>query len=434
MRQFQTMVVIGLGLALIALAGLAASACPAPVLAGAFPAAHHAPPPVGLPSPSPVLEAGIWDGSALAATSTPTSTPGPVLIQTEAEDLPRQWPMITGYADDASACEYVYSPIQSSGLITFTFDLPLDTFYRLWGRAMGLSQQQDSLSYSLDGEDWVDWPIPQTDEGEWGWIWKTVGVPVRLGPGSHTLVFRGREHDSRLDRLEVASDVSYVPVEVEPCDEPTWTPTPTQTGTHTPTPTLTPTPPIQWFLEAESGGLTWPMVSHRDEDASACYYVSSDTREAGQVSFGFETTVADVYFVIARGMGLDWSQNSFWVSVDGGTENLWEVEPDNGTWTWVWDQVLTVPLNPGLHVLTFRAREQGTRLDRVELATRPDLEHSIEPCGATTTPTATASPTRTRPPTPTVTPTPTRTPTATSTRIWTWKGFFPFALSRHSPL
>ncbi|MBC7225579.1 MAG: hypothetical protein H5T59_15100, partial [Anaerolineae bacterium] len=284
------------------------------------------------------------------------------------------------------------------------------------------------LYYALDGGEWAVWAIPAGEGGRWTWTWSRVGSPVWLDAGSHTLAFRGREHDTRLDRLEVTTDVAYQPSTIEPCGQPPWTPTPTQTATPTPTPTLTPTPAIQWFVEAEEGGLVWPMQAHWDEEASACLYVGSDTRDAGAVSFGFDITEADFYFVHARAMGLGWDQNSFWVSVDDGPEHIWEIEPgEGGTWTWVWDAVTSLALNPGPHVLTLRAREAGARVDRLEFASRADLPRSILPCGATGTPSPTPTATSPAPSTPTATATPTRTatPSPTVPAGWMRRAYLP---------
>ena len=98
----------------------------------------------------------------------------------------------------------------------------------------------------------------------------------------------------------------------------------------------------------------------------------------------------------------------------------------DGAWDWVWGDVMTLFLMDGSHTLRFRGREPGARLDRVEIANRPDVTHTIQPCGQpvlTSTPTATATVTATPKPTTTssVTPTltetasPTSTPTATTT-------------------
>lgn len=228
-----------------------------------------------------VVLVGLQNAWAVAGPPAPHTVEAlstPYLLQVEAETLPREWPMQTGYMADASACQYVYSPIQDSGLVTYTFDLSQGAFYIFWGRAMGLGEQQNSFYYALDGEGWAVWAVPTGEGGQWTWAWSRVRSPVWLDAGSHTLALRGREHDTRLDRLEVTTDVEYQPSAIAPCAQPSWTPTPTQTGTPTPTPTLTPTPAIQWFVEAEEGGLVWPMQAHRDEEASACFYVRFASR------------------------------------------------------------------------------------------------------------------------------------------------------------
>jgi len=177
--------------------------------------------------------------------------------------------------------------------------------------------------------------------------------------------------------------------------------------------------PFWQALEAEWGTLTPPMTTATDALASACTYVLSSEREAGQVVLTFPVPARDTYYVFARGMGQGWGENSFWVSVDGGAETHWEIPQADGTWAWVWDRVLTVSLEPGVHTLRFRGREPNARLDRVEISNWLDYTPSVLPCAATPTPTATgtASPTSTPTgtPTPTATATGTPTPTATGT-------------------
>jgi len=189
------------------------------------------------PSPSPT------DSGTSTPTSTPSSTPSPtptgsaspsthVLVQREAEELALQSPMTVEDTYDASACQYIYSPVQEDGFATLAFDLPRTDTYQVWARAMGLSWSNDSFWYSLDGDEWVLWALPQNN-GTWDWVWSNLG-PMNLEAGAHTLRFKGREANSRLDRLEIASDPGYVPT-VIPCEPGTATATPTPTATATAT-------------------------------------------------------------------------------------------------------------------------------------------------------------------------------------------------------
>jgi hypothetical protein len=142
-------------------------------------------------------------------------------------------------------------------------------------------------------------------------------------------------------------------------------------------------------------------------------------------------------------MGLAWSQNSFFVSVDGSPDAVFEIPQVGGQWAWGWQRVAVdaqgrtaVNLGAGAHTIQFKRREAAARLDVVALTNDAGYAPSaITPCVpmATPTPTPTATPTVTPTRTPTATPTATRTPTVTPTAtasptpIAVWQSrYFPF--------
>lgn len=192
----------------------------------------------------------------------------------------------------------------------------------------------------------------------------------------------------------------------------TWTPTRTRTPTRGPTSTpytVTPLPPISIPLEAEDGGLSWPMALGLDPDASRCGYIYTPLQYKGEARYRFYIELGGTYYVWARGKGGSWSNNSFWFSLDGGDDKTWEIPPDEkGNWAWVWNTVMAGFVDRGYHTLVVKGREGNARLDRLEITSRyPGYvgPEPIIPCG-TATPTSTATPTFTPIPTPTATPTP----------------------------
>ena len=84
------------------------------------------------------------------------------------------------------------------------------------------------------------------------------------------------------------------------------------------------------YLEAESGTTTLPMTVQSDPDASNGQFVSSTTSNSGTVSFTL-TLGAGTYVVWGRVLSRDPSSDSFFVSVDGGTEDVWDTS--EGTWS-----------------------------------------------------------------------------------------------------
>ncbi|MCB0201837.1 MAG: hypothetical protein H6649_15190 [Caldilineae bacterium] len=192
---------------------------------------------------------------------------------------------------------------------------------------------------------------------------------------------------------------------------------------------VVPNPMWVWHREAETGVRTGSMQRGTDNGgASACYYVYDTVPWSGS-SITFDVTLPydDNYYLWARAMGLNWDQNSFWVSVNGAPFFHYEIGQFDGQWTWGWEQVhvegqaiTPFALTAGQHTVVFNSREPLSRLDAVVLVNRSGyVPTQFTPCGTTPTATATASPTRTATATPTSTSTPSPTATAMPTRTAT---------------
>ncbi len=181
----------------------------------------------------------------------------------------------------------------------------------------------------------------------------------------------------------------------------------------------TPTPGHLRY-EAENAVLTAPMAVANAATACGGRYVASN-QGWSQAGARFDLNVAQAgnYIIWALVMGLAWSQNSFFVSIDNGPEFHYEIPQVDGQWTWGWDVVhpeleneAAFWLSAGNHSLRFRAREANARLDSIYLVSFPITAPSeAQPCfpaaAFTVTPTRTPTPTL---PIPTFTPTPTATP------------------------
>jgi hypothetical protein len=151
------------------------------------------------------------------------------------------------------------------------------------------------------------------------------------------------------------------------------------------------------FFEAEDSRIIEPMAIHADPEASAQAYVSSpESSESsnalgGTVSIEFDIERAGTYVVWGRiasdAARLKFS-DSFFVSLDGGPEDIWDFhDPAGGTPDWEWDLISlrcesddgpgsgalhfcdpwVISLTPGSHVLTFRNRESESRLDAISV-------------------------------------------------------------------
>ena len=130
-------------------------------------------------------------------------------------------------ASDSSAFggKFVATATADAGKGTWSFGVPTSDTYVVWARVKSPSATEDSFYVKMDSgsEDVYD-----TAEGTWGpsWQWTRVNgrngtnVPLTLNPrtftlsgGSHTLTFRGREKNTKADRVIVTNDLAFVPTE-----------------------------------------------------------------------------------------------------------------------------------------------------------------------------------------------------------------------------
>src|SRR5690348_11046135 len=131
------------------------------------------------------------------------------------------------------------------------------------------------------------------------------------------------------------------------------------------------------WQEAECAqvGSSWNRVT--DAAASNSQYVTiqagnnstanAPTNTAGHITFPFTVGTAGTYRLFARMQGATANDDSFWVRMDGGTWVMW-----NNWWNpaWVWVQFPnTFTLGAGSHTLSIAYREDGARLDKINITT-----------------------------------------------------------------
>lgn len=129
--------------------------------------------------------------------------------------------------------------------------------------------------------------------------------------------------------------------------------------------------------EAEFFDLVPPMQVRYDGEAFYSRFVASPEGEKGTATYSFNAS-AGVYVLWARTLAQTGLCNSFYISVDGGQEFVWDTVKDD---VWRWQQVFQrdddnqlVPflftLTDGPHTVCFRCREPHTRLDCIYLTTQ----------------------------------------------------------------
>lgn len=141
-------------------------------------------------------------------------------------------------------------------------------------------------------------------------------------------------------------------------------------------------------FEAESAALVPPMAIAQDPDASEGQHILSSALYTGSASFDVNIPIPGAYSIWCRIAAPDVSHDSFYVSLDGGAEDVYDAAEGGRTNAWQWTAVngrgganFTIPLtiNPrtlllstGLHNIVFRGREP-TGLDQILLTNDPDF-------------------------------------------------------------
>lgn len=139
------------------------------------------------------------------------------------------------------------------------------------------------------------------------------------------------------------------------------------------------------FIEAEEGILTPPMMVVEDPLASGEKYIETpaDSGENGMARYHFHVPVDGVYSFWGRVIAPSGTEDSFFITVDDNEEITWDVLQFNHQTNWTWDQVSargeggatidpwTLPLTKGIHSLTVRRRDPGTKLDRMIITKDP---------------------------------------------------------------
>ncbi len=349
-------------------------------------------PPTNTPTPQPTATATATT-TPLPPTSTPTSAPGGTngMIVSEAESFSLILPMAVGIDTNASNSQFVSVASGSNdtncasgnatGWATYTFTTATARNHKIWARTLAVSGSTDSFCFQLDNNAIEQWSVPTNA----AWQWNEVkDGTYYLSAGNHTIKFRYRETNTKLDKVVITSDLAYVPTGTGPGSGggtgPTATPVP-PTATRaaaTSTPTATPTPGSggsgNYYLEAEAGSPAAPLSVANDSAASNGQYIWSatakDTNCTNGNTTGWATYTVNVpagtYKLWGRGIAPSGSNDSFCVQIDSGTISSWSMTIST---TWVWDNMVsgTFNLSAGTHTIRVRYREDGAKLDRLLL-------------------------------------------------------------------
>jgi len=133
------------------------------------------------------------------------------------------------------------------------------------------------------------------------------------------------------------------------------------------------------YREAESGAVSAPMGLFNDGAASGLAFVSPTQDNTGTARYQITVNQDDDYIVWCRIRSPDAGTDSFFVSVDGGTEDVFDTALALQSSSWQWVQIngrtagnpRRFSLTRGTHTLTFRSREAYTGLDAFYVTNDP---------------------------------------------------------------
>jgi Fibronectin type III domain/Bacterial Ig domain len=133
------------------------------------------------------------------------------------------------------------------------------------------------------------------------------------------------------------------------------------------------------YVEAETGARVSPMTVGLDANAANGQYVYSTGNNRGTVSFPIIISQTGTYVVWCRVLSPDAGRDSFFVSMDGGTEEVFSTAPGGWSSAWQWIRInlsgpiRTYSLSQGSHTLVFRCRESSTSLDALYITSNPSF-------------------------------------------------------------
>ena len=123
-------------------------------------------------------------------------------------------------ADDVNASngQYIYVPNGTGSawkkMATYTVTITEASEYILWGRAIAPSVDDDSFFIQIDEEEENLWDIKRGSDWQWDKVSHRGGddpVTFTLSAGTHTIKVKVREDGTKIDKLLLTNDISFVP-------------------------------------------------------------------------------------------------------------------------------------------------------------------------------------------------------------------------------
>ena len=262
-----------------------------------------------------------------------------------------------------------------SNLVTFTLSIQERDSFRLWGRVLSNSPDEDSFWVRANGGTWQQWSNRIRKDGEW--IWREVaGSPFFLPAGTNTIDFTYRESNTLLDKIYVSSlraSPRGITADALNCEDNDCATSPGGCSGEV-------------WIEAECGtpGTDWVYTINTEVSNGGFFSakqpsnlsVPTATGLPDQVTYEVEVNEAGTYYMYARMATPDLGKNSFFVKIDDGDWVDFNTELDGSDLVadgFEWKQVndmgdtLTFDLAAGNHTIYLAKREAGTQIDKLHL-------------------------------------------------------------------
>ncbi|HEY1173238.1 MAG TPA: BNR-4 repeat-containing protein [Verrucomicrobiae bacterium] len=225
----------------------------------------------------------------------------------------------------------------STNYAQWTFNVDYASDYALGGSTHSVAGTDDSFYVQLDGGTMVDWHV----RGRWEFQPVTFG-PLRpmirfyLTPGTHTLRLYAREANAKLDYL--------------------WLNRPSTAKA----PSLSP--------ESYSGFVLTNNVNAVTGNSLTSPFGSNQATNIA--NYQIPIYANGNYLLLGRTRAQNGNSDSFFLSINGGSNYLWSVPHTTNLWTW--RAVGTnMPLTTGTLNIDVKGREGGTELDSFMLLKVP---------------------------------------------------------------
>ena len=141
----------------------------------------------------------------------------PITIQ--AEDMNLTPPMVMVEDGIAPGEHYIWVPPGGiGGEATTTVDISVEGDYHFWARGQGVVSNGNSFFVKVDDRE--DYAYNLMVDEDWQWNRLFWGEKIHLTVGTHTITVKQRDSKTKLDKLVITADETYLPPDIDDSEIP----------------------------------------------------------------------------------------------------------------------------------------------------------------------------------------------------------------------